>query len=180
MGKVLVISTSLRKISNSEILAEEFCRGAREAGHETEIISLRGKKVGYCIGCLACQHTGKCIIKDDMTRLNEKIHDCDVLAFSTPIYYYEMSGQMKTLLDRINPLFGSDYRFRKVYMLSTAADDAPDTPKRALEGLEGWIECFDQAEFAGSVFVGNVNDPGEIIGSEGLKRAFRLGSLITV
>ena len=52
--------------------------------------------------------------------------------------------------------------------------------KRALEGLEGWIECFDQAEFAGSVFVGNVNDPGEIIGSEGLKRAFRLGSLITV
>ncbi|MFR8546601.1 MAG: flavodoxin family protein [[Clostridium] scindens] len=102
---ILIISTSLRKGSNSEMLADEFMRGAKEAGHQAEKISLRDKRVGFCKGCLTCQKTGCCVIQDDAIAIAEKMRTADVIAFATPIYYYEMSGQMKTLLDRANSLF---------------------------------------------------------------------------
>ena len=50
------------------------------------------------------------------------MNEADVIAFATPIYYYEMSGQLKTMLDRSNPLFGTDYRFRDIYLFTSAAD----------------------------------------------------------
>ena len=115
--KVLIISTSLRGGSNSDILARECERGAKEVGHEVEYISLKGKEIKYCIGCLACQTKGVCVLKDDVAEIMAKVKDAEVLVFATPIYYYEMAGQMKTLLDRLNPLFPSDYLFRDIYNL---------------------------------------------------------------
>ncbi len=161
MSKVLVISTSLRAKSNSDILTEQLIAGAKDAGHEVEHISLKGKKIAFCIGCLACQKTQKCVIKDDAVEIAEKVKNADTLVFVTPIYYYEMSGQMKTLLDRLNPLYPSDYRFRKVYMISTAAEDEEYVPEKAVSGLQGWVDCFEKAEFAGSLFCGGISDPGE-------------------
>ena len=161
MSKVLVISTSLRAKSNSDILTEQLIAGAKDAGHEVERISLKGKKIAFCIGCLACQKTQKCVIKDDAVEIAEKVKNADTLVFATPIYYYEMSGQMKTLLDRLNPLYPSDYRFRKVYMISTAAEDEEYVPEKAVSGLQGWVDCFEKAEFAGSLFCGGISDPGE-------------------
>ena len=64
--KVLIISTSLRGGSNSDILANECTKGAKEAGHDVEYISLKGKEIKYCIGCLSCQKTGMCVLKDDV------------------------------------------------------------------------------------------------------------------
>lgn len=116
MSNILVISTSLRPRSNSDILTERLVAGARDAGHQVEEISLKGKELKYCIGCLACQKTQRCVQKDDALWIADKMKDADTLVFSTPIYYYEMSGQMKTLLDRMNPLFSSDYRFRQVWV----------------------------------------------------------------
>ena len=161
MSKVLVITTSLRAKSNSDKLAEELIRGAREAGHEVEHISLKGKSLKFCIGCLSCQQTQKCAMKDDAMEIAAKVKNADTLVFATPIYYYEMSGQMKTLLDRLNPLYPSDYSFRKVYMLSTATEDEEYVPEKAVSGLQGWIDCFERAEFAGSLFCGGVTDAGE-------------------
>ncbi len=161
MSKVLVITTSLRAKSNSDRLAEELIRGAKEAGHEVEVVSLKGKNIKFCIGCLACQKTQKCIQKDDAIEIAGKVKNADALVFVTPIYYYEMSGQMKTLLDRMNPLYSSDYSFRKVYMLSTAAEDEDCVPEKAVSGLQGWIDCFEKAEFAGSLFCGGINYTGE-------------------
>ena len=139
--KVLVISTSLRQQSNSDALAEAFMRGAEEAGHEVEKISMRGKDIRFCRGCLSCQNTGKCVIKDDMLSIIQDMHDADVIVFATPVYYFEMCGQMKTLLDRANPLYGSDYRFRNIYLFTAAAEDEEEVPQRAVNGLEGWIAC---------------------------------------
>ncbi len=179
MSKVIVISTSLRANSNSDILTESLVAGAKDAGHEVERISLKGKKVGFCIGCLSCQKTQKCVLKDDAVEIAEKVKEADTLVFVTPIYYYEMSGQMKTLLDRLNPLFPSDYRFRKVYMMSVAAEDEESVPERAENGLKGWIECFDKAEYAGSLFCGGINDMGEAAGKEDkLKEAYDFGKTL--
>ncbi len=176
MSKVLVITTSLRAKSNSDRLAEELIRGAKDAGHEVEQISLKGKEIRFCIGCLSCQKTQKCVLKDDAVRIAEKVKEAETLVFVTPIYYYEMSGQMKTLLDRMNPLYPSDYKFRKVYMLSVAAEDEDYVPEKAVSGLQGWVDCFEKAELAGTLFCGGISDPNEATGrSVELDEAYQFG-----
>jgi len=176
MSNILVISTSLRPRSNSDILTERLVAGARDAGHQVEEISLKGKELKYCIGCLACQKTQRCVQKDDALWIADKMKDADTLVFSTPIYYYEMSGQMKTLLDRMNPLYSSDYRFRLVYMLSVAAENETYTPEKAVSGLEGWVDCFEKAKLCGSLFVGGLNGPGEAsANAEALEKAYQFG-----
>ena len=103
----------------------------------------------------------------------------DTLVFVTPIYYYEMSGQMKTLLDRMNPLYSSDYKFRNVYMLSVAAEDEDYVPQKAVSGLQGWIDCFEKAELAGSLFCGGINDAGEAAGkAEEQQEAYEFGKAL--
>ena len=161
MSKVLVITTSLRVRSNSDRLTEELIRGAKDAGHDVETISLKGKEIRFCIGCLACQKTLKCVLKDDAVEIAEKVKNADVLVFVTPIYYYEMSGQMKTLLDRLNPLYPTDYRFRSIYMLSVAAEDEAAVPEKAVSGLKGWVDCFEKAELVDTLFCGGMGGMGE-------------------
>lgn len=134
--KVLVIGASPRKNGNSNKLAEEFARGAADAGNETEIIYLYDKQIGFCKGCLACQNTQKCVIQDDVSLIAEKMKEAEVIAFATPIYFYEMNGQLKTLLDRSNPLYPSDYAFRDIYMLTSAADEEEAAPQKAENGLD--------------------------------------------
>lgn len=175
MKHVLVISTSLRPGSNSDMLANQFIEGAKAAGHNVEKISLVGKNIQFCKGCLACQKLGKCVIDDDANKITEKVLDAEVVVWATPIYYYEMSGQMKTLIDRMNALYSLDYKFKEVYMLTTAAEDAPETPKRAETGLTGWIDCFENVRLAGTLFCGGVNDAKDIEGNEKLKMAYEMG-----
>ena len=115
------------------------------------------------------------MIHDDADVIVGKMLNADVLVFATPIYYYEMSGQMKTMLDRANPLFPADYAFRDVYFLSTAADDEERVDARAVNGLEGWIACFPKAHLAGTVFAGGVNGVGEINGHSALEKAYEMG-----
>ena len=148
---VLVISTTLRKGGNSDILAESFIKGAEEAKNNVEKISLIDKKLDYCKGCLSCQKTERCIINDDANEIIEKIKNSDVVVFSTPIYFYGMAGQMKTLLDRTNPLYPSEYKFKDIYLLATAADTDERAIDRAIVGLEGWIECFENTKLKGVV-----------------------------
>lgn len=179
MGKrVLVISSSLRKGSNSDVLAEEFMKGARDAGHTVQKISLAGKTVGFCQGCLACQKTQRCVIQDDASAIAQQMLTADVLVFATPIYYYEMSGQLKTMLDRANPLFPSNYAFRDVYLLTTAAEEDPHAADGAARGVEGWISCFTKARLAGTVFGGGADAAGSIAGSAALQEAYALGKHI--
>lgn len=176
MSRILIITTSLRAKSNSDLLAERLAEGARDAGNSVECVSLKDKKINYCVGCLACQKTQKCVIGDDAPAIAEKVKDADILVFATPIYYYEMSGQMKTLLDRLNPLYTTDYRFRKIYMLTTAAESEDFVPERAVNGLKGWVECFEKAELSDSIFFGGVTAPGEAFkNEEALKRAYEFG-----
>lgn len=151
MKNVLIISTGLRPRSNSDTLAQQFAKGAAEAGHRVETISLVGKQLAFCRGCLACQTLGRCVMDDDANAIADKVCAADVVAFATPVYYYGMCGQMKTLLDRMNCLYPKDYAFRDIYLLTSAADDAPSAMDRTVSGLEGWIECFEKCRLAGVV-----------------------------
>lgn len=173
--KILIISSSLRKGSNSEILADSFLRGAAEAGHQVEKITLRDKTIGFCKGCLACQKAKKCVISDDAVEIADKMLTAGVIVFATPIYYYEMSGQLKTMLDRANPLFPADYAFSDIYLLASAAEKEERAMDGAVKGLQGWIACFEKARLAGTVFAGGVEQPGEAANHPAAERAYQMG-----
>ena len=178
MKRVIVISTSLRRGSNSDMMADQFVAGAKAAGHEVEKISLVGKEIQFCKGCFGCQKLGRCVIDDDVNNIMAKVLQADVICWATPIYYYEMSGQMKTLIDRMNAMYEQDYQFRDVYLLTTAAEDETETPKRAEIGLTGWIDCYPKSHLAAHLFCGGVNDAREIEGNPKLQDAFELGEKI--
>lgn len=176
--KVLIISTSPRKGGNSDTLAEHFAKGAEAGGHQVEKISLYDKTISFCRGCLACQKTQRCVIHDDADIIAQKMLSADVLVFATPVYYYEMSGQMKTMLDRANPLYDSDYQFRDVYFLAAAAEDEDTAVEGAVHGLSGWIACFPKSRLAGVVFGGGVGAVGEIAGNPALEKAYEMGKAV--
>ena len=176
--KVLILSSSPRKGGNSETLAAAFAKGAEEVGNRIEIVYLREKQYGFCKGCFACLKLGHCVIQDDAVEIAAKMHDADVLVFATPVYYYCVSGQLKTMLDRANPLFDTDYAFTKAYLLATAAEDEPETVEGTVKAVQGWVDCFERCELADMVFAGGVNEIGEINGHPALERAYQVGKEI--
>lgn len=178
MKKVLIISTSIRMRSNSEILAHEFEKGAKEAGNDVTFVSLKDKNISFCRGCLGCQRIFRCVIEDDANAITDLMCQSDVIVWATPIYYYEMSGQMKTMIDRANSLYARNYKFSDVYLLATAAEEDENVPMRAISGLQGWIDCFDDVSLKGTLFVGGVNKGESILGNAKLKDAYELGKSI--
>ena len=177
--RVLIISSSIRNKSNSELLAREAEKGALAAGNEVEFISLKDKDIRFCKGCLACQKMLRCVIKDDVADILEKVKNADTLVFVTPIYYYELSGQLKTLLDRLNPLYPQEYRFRDVYLMTTSAEEGNEVIEKAVGGINGWVDCFEKATFAGVFNGGGLNDMGEAATKPAmLKGAYTFGETL--
>ncbi len=162
MKKVLIISTSLRQNANSEILAHETERGAKEVGHEVEFITLKDKEIKFCKGCLACQKLGKCVINDDANEITLKMKDADVIVWATPVYYYEMSGQMKTLIDRANSLFATGKNFTETYVITTSADSSNGVVQTVLNGVNGWIACFSDLKLKGYLEAGGLEGPNDV------------------
>ncbi len=175
---VLIISSSPRRGGNSEQLAYAFEKGASEAGNNVEVVCLYNKKISFCKGCLSCQKTNRCIIHDDAVNIAEKMLNADVIVFATPVYYYSVSGQLKTMLDRANPLYSADYAFRDIYLLASAAEDEESTCDGCVKVIEGWTDCFEKARFAGKVFAGGVNDIGDIKGHKALNNAYEMGKSV--
>ncbi len=179
MKKVLIISTSLRNNANSEILARETERGAKDAGHEVEFVSLKDKEIKFCKGCLACQKLGKCVINDDANAITEKMKDADVIVWATPVYYYEMTGQMKTLIDRANSLFASGHKFSEVYLITTSADSSQGVVQTVVNGVNGWIACFNGVRLCGFVDGGGLEAPNDALNSQKLlEEAYNMGKNI--
>lgn len=176
--RVLVISTSPRKGGNSDTLADAFIRGAKEAGNQVEKVCLHDKTIHFCKGCLTCLKTRRCVIHDDADAIAQTMKDVDVIVFATPIYYYEMCGQMKTMLDRSNPLYESDYSFREAYLLATAAEEEESAIDGAVKGLSGWIACFPKVRLAGTVFGGGAAAVGSIKGHPALDKAYEMGKAV--
>ncbi|RGV37794.1 flavodoxin family protein, partial [Collinsella sp. AF14-35] len=127
------------------------------------------------LGTLLHHVCARHLIQDDAVEIAAKMHDADVLVFATPVYYYSVCGQLKTMLDRANPLFGSDYAFTEAYLLATAAENGRSTFDGAKKAMQGWVDCFSRCTLAGTVFAGGVNGVGEIAGHPALEQARRMG-----
>ena len=180
MGKkILIISTSLRNSANSEILAHETERGAKDAGHKVEFVTLKDKEIGFCKGCLACQKLGKCVINDDANEITAKMKEADVIVWATPVYYYEMSGQMKTLIDRANSLFATGKNFTETYVITTSADSSKGVVQTVLNGVKGWVACFSDLELKGYLEAGGLDNPNDTLNRKDfLEQAYNMGKNI--
>ena len=177
MKKVTVITSSLRAKSTSKTLMNEMVKGLKEH-NEVKIIDISHMDLKYCIGCMTCQETGKCVLHDSVKDVIEDVNSANTLIFVTPIYYYSVSGQLKTFLDRMNPLYPrEDRKFKEVYALFTCADDNPEAVKKPTAAIEGWVECFDGVEYKGSYDGLALNDVGDIT-EEQLKGAYEFGSKV--
>ena len=180
MGKkVLVISSSPRKGGNSDVLCDEFVKGAKEAGNNVEKIFLKDKKINYCTGCGFCNTNDytACSQKDDMPEILEKIIDSDVIVLSTPVYFYTMCGQMKTFIDR----FCSRYTTitgKEFFFILTAADTDKNNLERTVEEFRGLLDCLDGSKEKGVIYGTGVWKKGEVLGTDLLSKAFEAGKTI--
>lgn len=176
--KVLVISASPRKGGNSDTLCDELIRGAQAANLETEKVFLRGEKIGYCTGCGICNSTHKCVQKDDMAAILDKMVNADVIVLATPVYFYSMDAQMKTLIDRTVPRY-TEISNKDFYFIVTSADTDQAMLARTIEGLRGFTEdCLPNANEKGIIYGTGAWQIGEIKNSPAMKQAYEMGKQI--
>lgn len=176
--KVLVISASPRKDGNSDTLCDEFIRGSQEAGNEAEKVFLRDKKIGYCTGCGVCNRTHQCVQQDDMAAILDKMVKSDVIVLATPVYFYTMDAQMKTLIDRTVPRY-TEISDKDFYFIVTAADTDQSMLERTIEGFRGFTEdCLPNPHEKGIIYGAGAWQIGEIKNSPAMRQAYEMGKQI--
>lgn len=178
MKKVLIISASPRKNGNSDLLCDEFAKGAIEAGHEVEKIRLAEKKVGFCTGCYACQKLNKCVQNDDANAIVEKMLSADVIVLATPVYFYSMDAQLKALIDRCVSRWNDFSRFKgtEFWHIITAADTNKDMMSATLEGLRGFMrDCMEGTIERGVLYGTGAYEKGEVCNLPVFREAYEAG-----
>lgn len=181
MKKVLIVSASPRKNGNSDILCDEFARGAADAGHEVAKIRLAEKDVGYCLGCYACRKLGRCFKKDDANELVEKMMSADTVVLATPVYFYSMDAQLKALIDRTVSRWEDFGRFKdtEFWFIVTAADASREMMNATLEGLRGFTrDCMDGSVERGVIYGVGAYEKGEIRALPAMREAYEAGKSV--
>ncbi len=172
---VLVISASPRKGGNSDTLCDEFIRGAQESGNHAEKIFLASKNIKYCIGCGVCNTTNKCVQRDDMAEILDKMVEADVIVLAPPVYFYTMDAQMKTLIDRTVPRY-TEIQNKDFYFIVAAADTERKMMERTIEGFRGFTQdCLTGAREKGIIYGTGAWQAGEIKGTPAVKQAYEMG-----
>lgn len=178
MKNVLIISASPRKHGNSDLLCDRFAEGARISGHNVEKVFIAQKNIGYCRGCGVCNSTHKCVQKDDMAEILDKMVTADVIVLATPVYFYSMDGQMKTFIDRTVPRY-TEIRNKDFYFIMTAADTDKANLERTMETFRGFTEdCLDGAKEAGIICGTGAWKIGEIKDTPAYTQAFEMGKTV--
>jgi len=172
---VVIISASPRKHGNSDLLCDRFLKGAQEAGHQAEKIFLRDKKINFCLACDGCRKNGgTCVQKDDMAGILEKMIAADVLVLATPVYFYSMNAQMKTLIDRTVAKYPS-LGTKDVYIIIAAADSSKEAMERTIEGFRGFFACYSGMTEKGIIYGTGAWQAGDIKGSSAMDEAYAMG-----
>ncbi len=176
--KVLIVSASPRKGGNSDLLCDQFLLGANEAGNHAEKIFLREKRINHCVACGACQgNGGTCVQKDDMAEVLDKMIAADVIVMATPVYFYTMNGQMKTLIDRTYSRY-TKISDKEMYFIVTAADGRKPAMERTLEGFRGFTSCLPGAREKGIIYGTGAWKAGDIKGSQAMIQAYEMGKKV--
>lgn len=170
--KVLVINGSPRVGGNSDLLCDEFIRGAREAGHTVEKIALRDKHIAPCRACYACFQTGTCVQRDDMSEVLNKFQQADAVVLASPTYFSTMSGPMKIMIDRLLPKW-QDLGGKEAYIIVTGHDGRAGLKLvgEELSTVLGNLGCRVKPVIWGE----HVWQKGEVLGTLAMTEAYHAG-----
>ena len=152
--KIVVLEGSPNKNGSSNMLANEFIRGAQEAGHTVQVIDAAHSNIHPCTGCIHCGYEGPCVQKDDVEKFRGEILDADMMVFVTPLYYYGMSAQLKTMVDRFCA-FNSSLQAKHLKSALLAAAWNSDT----------WTFAALEAHYQTLVRYLNLQDMGMVLGT---------------
>lgn len=176
--KVLVISSSPRRGGNSDTLCDQFISGAQSAGNKVEKIVVRDKKINFCVACEACQrNNGQCAIHDDMSEILDKMVESDVIVMATPVYYYSMDGQLKTLIDRTLAK-NKEIKNKDFYFILTAADDRIQEMEGTVAGFRGFTRCLPNATERGIIYGIGAWAKGAIKDNKAMTQALEMGKTV--
>ncbi len=171
---ILIISASPRTGGNSDLLCDEFLRGAREAGHRVEKIRLSEKNINYCTGCCTCiGKQGSCIQQDDMNAILDKLLACDAMVLATPVYFHSMNGQLKTFIDRVCPIY-TLLKDKDVYFVVAAAG-GDMLIERAAQSIRVFTDCLNNVKEKGVISVTGVWNAGEVRKARAMTQAYCCG-----
>ncbi len=176
--KVLILSGSPRKGGNSDLLCDEFLKGAQEHGNQVEKIFLRNKKVAPCSACYFCKQSGgQCVIKDDMAELLDKLQAADVIVLASPVYFYSIDAQMKAVIDRSVARW-TNIRDKEFYYIMTAAEDSATVMDCTLECFRGFARCLSGSREMGVIYGKGVYEAGAVRDTQTMKKAYEMGKSI--
>ncbi len=172
---VVMVNGSPRAKGNSDLLCDKFARGAVEAGHIVEKISLREHTVNPCKACYACFKTGDCIQKDDMALILEKVKQAQVLVLASPTYFLTMSGQMKIFIDRLLPQW-QGLGGKEVYVIVTGHDSKSGLKRTASDLAD--IFSYLGNEVKPVIWGEGVWQKGEVLGTKAMVDVYQAGKNI--
>lgn len=174
--KVLIISSTPRKGGNSDVLCDEFLKGAVSKGHDVQKVFLKDKKINYCTGCGYCNtinQTG-CSQKDDMAEILDLMIESEVIVFATPVYFYTMCGQLKTFIDRCCAKY-TQITGKEFYFIMTAADTSKKSFDKVLEEFKGFMYCLDGVTEKGAILASGVWQMNEVKSTTYIQQAYEMG-----
>lgn len=175
MKKVLILSGSPRKDGNSDILCDEFARGARESGNEVEKIRVAEKDIHCCIGCYYCRdHGGECTFKDDMAQILDKIIAADVIVLASPVYFYSIDAQLKAVIDRTVARW-LEVKNKEFYYIATCADTDRASTETTIACMRGYADCVEGAVERGVIYGTGAYEKGEIKNTDAVVKAYTAG-----
>ena len=174
--KIVVLEGSPNKSGSSNLLADALIRGAREAGHTVRVIDAAHSDIPPCTGCIHCGYEGPCAQKDDVEGIRKKILDADMLVFATPLYYYGMSAQLKTMVDRFCAFNSSIQRKHMKSALLAVAWNSDDWTFEALEAHYQTLVRYLNLQDMGMVLGKGCGSPSMTQHSPYTQRAYELGN----
>ena len=173
--KIAVLEGSPNRHGSSNMLAREFIRGAKETGHSIEVIDVAHANIHPCTGCIHCGYEGPCSQHDDIDKIRLQILAADMIAFVTPLYYYGMSAQLKTMIDRFCAFNSSIQRKHMKSALISAAWNADDWTFDSLESHYKTLVRYLNFEDMGKVLGKGCGTPSMTKNSDYMMLAYTLG-----
>lgn len=175
--RVLIIEGSPRKKGNSQLLSEAFQKGAQEAGHIVDLVRIQEKKISFCMACDGCMRNGgTCVLHDDMADILKLFQEADVLVLATPVYFYGVSAQIKTFIDRTYPIWQNLGQKDVYYIISAGLGE--DIINRSLGDLDGFVEHLKDSEVKGRIYATNVMEAGLVKDTELIADAYQMGKSV--
>ena len=175
--KVLAICASPRKGGNSDVLCDQFLKGAAENGNEAKKINLAGMNISPCVACYGCTKSHQCVKKDDMAQIQQELIDADVIVLATPVYFYSMDAQMKIMIDRCLPRY-REIKNKAFYYIITAADPEHSAADETIAGLRGYLRCLPGAKEKGILYGTGTWDKGDVYRHPSFEKAYAMGKTI--